>query len=123
MALRRFYGFVDYGRFDGQETVYGELTPRLSLSKLTEKSFAVGPISDVFISLQVELGKKGLRRYQKGIGTNLDVPRFNFVKANYYHRKNPDRISSTWQVYLVPSQISHLLGKTTKRYLTYAAKA
>jgi nucleoside-specific outer membrane channel protein Tsx len=99
--LGDFFAFADYTRFEGaKDNAYGELTTRFSLNKFTDRSNAIGPFQDFFVTTQLELGKSGTRRYLKGFGTDLQVPGFKFFKANLLHRNNPQKPKSTWQVYL-----------------------
>lgn len=94
-----FFTFVDFSQFsDGNENIYAEFTPRLSLSQLTGKSLAIGNISDVFLSSNFEKGENGIARYLMGIGANFSVPGFSFFKVNLWNRNNPDRQDTTWQV-------------------------
>ena len=96
-----FYGFVDYLNYDQTDSRrYAEITPRLSLSKLTGATFQNGIVRDVFVAGQIEFVESVGRRYMKGLGFDLKLPGFKFFKANLFHRNNPQRADSTWQVYL-----------------------
>ena len=93
--------FVDITNFvQGDNTVYGEWSPRLSLSKITGKDFSIGPIQDVLLSGTVELGE-GISNYLIGGAIDLAIPSFNFFQVNGYLRENSELSGSTWQVTVV----------------------
>ena len=84
---------------DGSNELYGEISPRLSLGKLGERDVEFGPIKDVLLAGQLELGNMddpdrltatGPRFINKlaGIGFDLDAPGFSYLQANVYHRNN-----------------------------------
>lgn len=64
---------------------YGEWTPRLSLSKLTKRPLQFGPITDVYLAGQFELGE-GYRAYLEGLGFDLKAPGFNTLGLNLLRR-------------------------------------
>lgn len=113
-AFGDFYGFVDHSFFkEGGESTYGEITPRLSFSKLTGRKVKVGPFQDFFLSAQLEKGSNSISRYMMGIGTNIKIEGFTFFKANIFNRNNPDRQDTTWQIYLAwnyPFKIGEVNG-------------
>ena len=89
--------FVDITNFvQGDNTVYGEWAPRLSLSKITGKSFSAGSIQDVYLSATIELGE-GISNYLIGGAIDLAMPGFNFFQINGYLRENSELSGSTWQ--------------------------
>ena len=93
--------FVDITNFvQGDNTVYGEWSPRLSLSKITGKDFSIGLIQDVLLSGTVELGE-GISNYLIGGAIDLAIPSFNFFQVNGYLRENSELSGSTWQVTVV----------------------
>ncbi|TBU98063.1 outer membrane protein OmpK [Stutzerimonas kirkiae] len=99
--------FVDHKWFNGLSgsegrTYYGEFSPRLSLGKVTGKSFAFGPVKDVLISATYERGKDGNQSYLLGPAVDLNVPGFDRLAINTYYRK-PDgtygnKPSGQWQI-------------------------
>jgi len=80
--------------FKGQD--YFEWHPRLSLSKISGKSFKFGAVKDVLLAGTVEVPEAGSRRYLAGVGFDWDLPSFNFFKTNFYIRDNPDLAGVTW---------------------------
>lgn len=108
--------FVDQKFFNGEEnsvgddrSFYGELTPRLSLGKLSGRDLSFGPIKDVLLAATYEFGEDEVEAYLIGPGFDLDIPGFNFFKLNFFYRTpdgdradrnndgKPDG-SGTWQV-------------------------
>jgi len=70
-------------------TWYYEVSPRISLGKVAGLSFGDGAfVKDVLIASTFERGEGGIEALLLGIGTDLDVPGFNFVKLNAYARKD-----------------------------------
>lgn len=95
------FAFVDITNFvQGDNAVYGEWAPRLSLSKITGKDFSAGPIQDVLLSGTVELGED-ISNYLIGAAIDLAIPNFNFFQVNGYLREDPELAGSTWQMTVV----------------------
>ena len=97
-----FYGFVDTTLTD-DATAYAELSPRVSLSQtgLLEPDaglLASGAIKDLFVATTLELGRAGTRRYLYGLGADLAVPGFDYLKVNAYQRNDPSRSGRSGQV-------------------------
>lgn len=98
--------FFDYtnlsGDRDGQTlpNIYGEYAPRLSIGKITGKNLSVGPIEDVLLAGQLEMGENINRRLY-GLGFDLDVPGMDYFQFNTYVRDDTDLPGNTWQVTLV----------------------
>ncbi|MCO1335759.1 hypothetical protein MO867_15590 [Microbulbifer sp. OS29] len=98
--------FADYlDSTDGSNELYGEISPRLSLSKLSDSELAWGPVTDVLIATTLELGNMDdpdhltatgphFKNLLTGVGFDLAVPGFSFVQANLYHRDNDDRANN-----------------------------
>lgn len=82
---------------DGQRGVYGEISPRLSLSRMTGQDWSFGAVRDVYLAANVELGDEGLDRQLYGVAADLDVPGFAFLRVHAYRRDDPLRPGSTWQ--------------------------
>ena len=81
-------------------SIYGEWQPRLSLSKITGKSIAFGPVSDVLLASEINVNGVNGRAYLYGLGVNLSVPHFTFVKLNAYVRDDANLPDKTYQVSL-----------------------
>ncbi len=97
---------------DGDFTFYGEITPRLSLSKISGKSFAFGAIKDVFLAGNFEIPKNASARYLYGPSVDWDVPGFTFFKTYFFLRDNPDIAGTTHQV-TVAWKRTVMLGETS----------
>lgn len=79
------------------EETYGELSPRLSLSYLTDKKLAMGAVSDIFIATTYEhdTGNRdgngfGFNNYLVGVGASWKLEGFNFFNTNFYKAYNDD---------------------------------
>ncbi|WP_193162419.1 outer membrane protein OmpK [Microbulbifer hainanensis] len=95
--------FADYLTSDaGSTELYTEISPRLSLGKLSGRELSWGPVKDVLLVSTLELGNMddpdhltatGSHFSNKlaGVGFDLAVPGFNYVQANLYHRDNDDK--------------------------------
>ena len=100
--------------------VYGELSPRLSLGKISGLQLGLGPIKDVLLAGNVELGRNN-HAWLLGPGFALDLPGFSYADVNVYARKSArDFIKNDtnwgWQVtfdWLVPLAIGrfHFLSE------------
>jgi len=104
--------FVDATFEDSSDkTAYGELSPRLSISKITGRSLEYGPLKDVLLATTYERGERGLNRYLYGGALDWKVPGFSFLKTHFYVRDDPHAPSKTWQS-TVCWQIPFKLGRT-----------
>ena len=93
-----FFSFTDLGFADSSAIdAYTELSPRLSISKISGQSLAWGPVHDVLVSTTYEWGERGIRRYLVGGAVDWKVPGFAFLKTNFYLRDDPNLPSQTWQ--------------------------
>jgi nucleoside-specific outer membrane channel protein Tsx len=94
--------FVDYTVADKYKLystektgLYGELMPRLSLSYLTGEKLSYSIVKDVFIASQLNAGSgSDFRAELIGLGTDLDVPGFDFFQMNVYYKHVDLTISS-----------------------------
>ena len=75
---------------------YGELSSRLSFSKMTGSSFKKGIIKDILISTNYEFGKN-ISRLLYGGAVDLNLPGFSFFMVNLYRRNDPELLGSTYQ--------------------------
>lgn len=95
--------------------LYGEVNPRLSLGKLTGKSYRFGPVKDIyFYSGMLEFGTsdslaninrtfgthldKTQLRQLHGMALELDLPGFAYSSINFFWRDDFDISGSTWQI-------------------------
>jgi len=84
-----FFMFVDY--MDGEKfdktkyEVYSELSPRLSLSKLSNNDLSLGFIQDFYLATQINIGYDYLA-YLGGLGCDLTIPGLNVFALNAYYK-------------------------------------
>lgn len=102
-----FYGFVDYAiadeRFktmDKSSDVYFELSPRISISKVSGKDFSFLFVKDVYIAGQYN---RQVHKYEDfkawlyGVGSDLDVKGFDVFCLNFY-KKEKNFGNNTYQL-------------------------
>lgn len=77
---------------------YGELAPRLSVSKLSGNEIEYGPVKDILVASTWEFGD-GFNNYLLGLGVALTVPGFNYINLNAYRVSN-DKIADDNQLTL-----------------------
>lgn len=95
------FAFTDLTYPDGGDSdYYLEISPRLSLGKITGADLSFGPIKDVLISTTLEKGRELKPRYLYGGAVDLDLPGFRFFSANAYVRDDVALDGRTWQVTL-----------------------
>lgn len=90
---------------------YGELSPRLSFTKMTGKDLNVGIIKDILITTTAEIGN-GFHNYLYGIAVDLNIPKTPVAQINTYVRneigtgKDPGyQVTLVW---LTPFNIGNL---------------
>jgi nucleoside-specific outer membrane channel protein Tsx len=64
-------------------SIYGEFSPRFSLSAITGKDLSVGIIKDFLITTTLEAGN-GFHNYLYGVAADLNLPGFAFFQFNWY---------------------------------------
>ena len=100
-SLGDFFMFVDATdgtRFDGTtSSVYTEIAPRISFSKLLGKDFSTDIVQDVYIATQVNLGDD-YRAYLYGLGIDLNLPFFQLFSVNIYNKTENITNDDTYQV-------------------------
>jgi nucleoside-specific outer membrane channel protein Tsx len=90
--------FIDYlDSTDGNNEIYGEISPRLSLTSLSNQPWRVGPIKDTFIAATLEfshfdssMDDDQFANLLLGIGFSWDLPGFSYFNSNIYHANNED---------------------------------
>jgi len=114
------FAFVDFTKFHSSNDnsgYYGEISPRLSLGKITGKDFSTGLIKDVLVAFAAEFGEGDVEGYLIGPGFDLNVPGFNFVSFNIYKRFiTTDRDGETIQITTAWNKTTSLWNST----LTFA---
>jgi len=83
---------------DGDIQAYGEITPRLSLSRLTGRDWRAGAVSDVLLAVNYERGEGGVERYLAGAAIDLDLEGFRFFRIHAFLRDDPERSGTTGQL-------------------------
>lgn len=82
---------------DENTSIYGELSPRLSIGKITGLDLSAPFVKDVLVAGTLEVGQ-GFHNYLYGVGFSLNLPGFNFADLNVYLRNDPNRDGTTYQV-------------------------
>lgn len=99
------YFFFDMNQVDDTGTnIYGELSPRFSLGKISGHDFKWGPVKDVLISTSINAGNN-FRAYLYGAAVDFDLPGFTYLQLNAYVRNDANQPGQTWQitpVWLIP---------------------
>lgn len=83
--------FVDSIHFNGDvaddSSLYGEISPRLSFSKLRDAPLQFGPVKDVLLAATYEFGEDDVEAWLLGPGFDLDIPGFDYFSLNIYQRQ------------------------------------
>lgn len=95
---------------DQPEETNAELSPRLSLGKITGRDLSFGPVKDVLLSATWEKAVD-FDAYLYGAALDLDVPGFAFFQANLYRRDDPDTPGKGWQATFVWSRPFQIGGR------------
>ncbi len=91
------FAFFDISNPTDQGTsIYGELSPRLSIGKITGTDLSAPLVKDLLLAGTLEVGE-GFHNYLYGVGLSLNLPRFNFADLNLYVR-NSALPGTTYQV-------------------------
>jgi len=87
------------GAGDGH-SFYGEISPRLSLGKLSGADLAFGPIKDVLLAATYEFGEDDVESYLLGPAIDLNIPGFDFFQLNTYYRETDGKRdgNGVWQI-------------------------
>ena len=94
-----FYnGEADGG--NGNNTYYGEFSPRLSMGKIFGQKFTFGPIKDVLLAMTYEFGEGDNESYLIGPAFDLDLPGFDYFQLNFYNRQTEGARAgdNVWQI-------------------------
>ncbi|WP_106475872.1 outer membrane protein OmpK [Phytohalomonas tamaricis] len=111
---KTFYNGKDSST-SGDNTYYGEFSPRLSFNKIFGQDLSVGPVSDVLLAMTREFGEGDVDTFLIGPGFDLQIPGFNYAQLNFYYR-NPQgsrdgegvQVTPTWS-FTVPAGRSNIL--------------
>ncbi|MDD2049718.1 outer membrane protein OmpK [Pseudomonas putida] len=103
-------------RNKGNNTYYGEFSPRLSFGKIFDRKLEFGPITDVLLAMTYESGEGDNEAYLIGPGFNLAIPGFNYFTLNFYQRNTEGSRpgDGVWQItptfsYTIPVGRSDIL--------------
>jgi nucleoside-specific outer membrane channel protein Tsx len=78
-------------------SIYGEISPRLSIGKITGLDLSAPYVKDVLVAGTLELGN-GFHNYLYGLGLSLNLPKFNFADLNVYVRNDTVQSGVTYQI-------------------------
>ncbi|MEX6504063.1 outer membrane protein OmpK [Pseudomonas zhanjiangensis] len=95
----KYNGEASNGAGDGH-TFYGELSPRLSLGKLSGSPLAFGPVKDVLLAMTYEFGEDDVESYLIGPAIDLALPGFDYFQLNTYLRSTDGKRDGegVWQI-------------------------
>ncbi|WP_237044936.1 outer membrane protein OmpK [Aquipseudomonas alcaligenes] len=103
------------GAGDGH-TFYGEISPRLSLGKISGADLSFGPVKDVLLAATYEFGEDDVDSYLLGPAVDLNIPGFDYFQLNTYLRTTDGRRDgdNVWQItpvwsYTIPVSDSDLV--------------
>ncbi len=87
------------GAGDGH-TFYGEISPRLSLGKISGADLSFGPFKDVLLAATYEFGEDDVDSYLLGPAVDLNIPGFDYFQLNTYLRTTDGRRDgdNVWQI-------------------------
>lgn len=95
-----FFGYIDiydaFFLFDNKPYVFGhinnylfgELNPRVSFSDMTGYNLSYGIFGDLLLSYNFTFDSDDLLQHYMGIGVDLNIPLFSYLKLNIYARYN-----------------------------------
>ena len=85
-------------------SITGDWVSRFSLSKITKKKIAFGPIEDVLLAGEISFTGANSRTYGPGLGFNIKIPKFEFFILNtiwHFDAHQPGstiKILADWQM-------------------------
>jgi len=82
-------------------SIYGEISPRLSIGKITGLDLSAPFVKDVLLAGTLEIdggGGGGFHNYLYGMGLSLNLPKFNFADFNVYVRNDTQQSGVTYQI-------------------------
>jgi nucleoside-specific outer membrane channel protein Tsx len=110
--------FTDWSQGPNYDTAksisaYGEMHSRLSYSKISGQSIALGPISDLLLAGETDLSAGNKPNYCYGLGVDLKIPGFAFAFVNFFLRDEISTKGVSFQinpVWMVPISLGALKG-------------
>ena len=109
------FGFADITRYhdsDRGTSIYSEITPRVSMSWLTDSRWSTGIVKDVLIATTVEMGSGPVENLLLGPGLSLDVAGFDFLNLNIQYRIPHQGQSQGWMLGTAWAWRTAALGST-----------
>ena len=96
--------FIFIDNYDNQDeySAYGEILARVSMNKNVDKDISFGWFKDILIALRLEhVHPSNVNNQAYGLGTDWNVPGFQFLKINVFTRRNdalPDNelVNAAW---------------------------
>jgi len=98
---------------NSKTSIYGEISPRLSLGKISGQDLSFSVVKDVLLAGTLEVdggGANGFHNYLYGLGFSLNLPKFNFADLNVYVRNDTNQSGVTYQITPV-WQVPFTVGK------------
>lgn len=87
-----FYYDISYPRRkDDHAEFFGSISPTLSFSKITGRSFSYGVIQDVSLKLELEHVSAATPVYYYGFAFDLKLPHFSFAQVSIVLRDDPNK--------------------------------
>ena len=114
--------FVDGAKYNGQKDsgsgefgLYGEFSPRFSLSKIFGTEIKSGLVSDVLLATTYEFGEGDVETFLAGPAVDFNLPGFDYFQLNVYKRMPQDgrdgesiQITPVWAITIPFGQSSIL---------------
>lgn len=86
MVMYMFVDIMNGEKLNGTKTeLYSEISPRLSIDKLSGTNLSVGFIKEFFLATQLNAGNNYIA-YLGGFGVDLDIPWFVYFSLNAYYK-------------------------------------
>jgi len=95
------YAIADdrYKYYDDKNNLYGEFSPRFSLSKISSNDLSFSFVKDIFLAFQYNGSDDNYDAYLYGLGSNLDIVYFDVFGLNIY-KKNQNIGENNYQLSL-----------------------
>lgn len=103
-SMGDLFVFVDSIHYNGDvaddSTLYGEISPRLSIGKLFDTPIRFGPVKDVLLAATYEFGEDDVESWLLGPGFDLALPGFDYFSLNFYQRQTKGNRDGdgVWQI-------------------------
>ncbi len=93
-----FWFDASRGLDNAESDIYGEFSPRISFLKIADGEFSKGPLKDVLLAGNIELGNGSDFNGLVGLGLDFKIPKFSYFQLNSYMRNDPDLDGVTFQI-------------------------